>query len=58
MTDFIESIFWAVLIFIVAITIFIVGINIGMKEVASGQYECQLIEQQDKTSEWKCEAVK
>ena len=30
----------------------------GMVAVASGQYDCQLEEQADKTTKWVCERVK
>ncbi len=30
------------------------GIITGMINIASGQYQCELIEDSDKTTEWKC----
>lgn len=33
------------------------GQNVGLIQAASGQYECTLEEQSDKTTEWKCEEV-
>lgn len=31
------------------------GHEAGMKDVSSGKWSCELIEDTDKTTEWKCE---